>query len=419
MWFGRRWWRNRRAAATRRRRPSATDRRRRRSPTPQRPSIDRPSPRRRRRACASVPGRAGHPEELVDDLVARGSVPGAALVVVDADGRRARRALRRAPPTARARVPVGRGHALRARVADEAARRAGRRSWRSRRASPTSTSRWPSTCPGAAPQLTLRNTLAHYSGPARGRADAHARRRPDRRPGTRRARPTPHVAPERGAGERRVYSNPGYVLAGLAVEHAAGHAVRALPRRRPCSAPLGMGATTLGLPAALDDEAAWVREPGLWAHGVPLFNGDGVAPAAAAAVRRVRHGAATTRRFLALRAGRRPPAGRAAPRRRGDAGRAHDQPGRRARGRGGVVHDLAASPTGAAASSCATPRSGTGPATRSRRGPPRTSARRARWPSSTPGTGVAAVLLANRGTYCGWILEPGAWPDLCAAIVRR
>ena len=34
-----------------------------------------------------------------------------------------------------------------------------------------------------------------------------------------------------------------------------------------------------------------------------------------------------------------------------------------------------------------------------------------------PGHGRAAVLLANRGTYSGWILEPGAWPDLCAAIV--
>ena len=31
--------------------------------------------------------------------------------------------------------------------------------------------------------------------------------------------------------------------------------------------------------------------------------------------------------------------------------------------------------------------------------------------------GVAAAVLANRGTYAGWMLEPGAWPDICAAIV--
>jgi hypothetical protein len=26
-------------------------------------------------------------------------------------------------------------------------------------------------------------------------------------------------------------------------------------------------------------------------------------------------------------------------------------------------------------------------------------------------------VLANRGTYSGWMLRPGAWPDLVAALV--
>ena len=33
-----------------------------------------------------------------------------------------------------------------------------------------------------------------------------------------------------------------------------------------------------------------------------------------------------------------------------------------------------------------------------------------------PATGTAAVILANRGTYTRWMLEPGGWPDICAAL---
>jgi CubicO group peptidase (beta-lactamase class C family) len=33
-----------------------------------------------------------------------------------------------------------------------------------------------------------------------------------------------------------------------------------------------------------------------------------------------------------------------------------------------------------------------------------------------PATGACGVFLADRGTYAGWMLEPGGWPDLCAAI---
>jgi CubicO group peptidase (beta-lactamase class C family) len=34
-----------------------------------------------------------------------------------------------------------------------------------------------------------------------------------------------------------------------------------------------------------------------------------------------------------------------------------------------------------------------------------------------PERDVQAVLLANRGTYSRWMLEPGGWPDICAALV--
>ena len=34
-----------------------------------------------------------------------------------------------------------------------------------------------------------------------------------------------------------------------------------------------------------------------------------------------------------------------------------------------------------------------------------------------PAHGVAAALLCNRGTYSGWMLTAGAWPDIVSAIV--
>ena len=33
-----------------------------------------------------------------------------------------------------------------------------------------------------------------------------------------------------------------------------------------------------------------------------------------------------------------------------------------------------------------------------------------------PATGAAGVVLADRGTYSGWMLREGGWPDICAAI---
>ena len=32
---------------------------------------------------------------------------------------------------------------------------------------------------------------------------------------------------------------------------------------------------------------------------------------------------------------------------------------------------------------------------------------------------VGLVCLANRGTYSGWMMQPGGWPDLSDAVLRR
>jgi CubicO group peptidase (beta-lactamase class C family) len=355
---------------------------------------------------------AATPEELVDGLVARGSVPGAALVVVDA-GRQVIAERYAGSADREGTRPVGPGTrfalasltkplvALAALVAVEEGL--------AELDQPLA-----EHVPGAAPQLTLRNTLAHYSGLPEGV--------PTRTLG---AGPIPtwdearaayaQVAPERGAGERRVYSNPGYVLAGLAVEHAAG-----MPFERYLDeavlGPLGMGGTTLGLPAALDDEAAWVREPGLWAHGVALFNGAEWRrlPSAASA------GFATApdyARFLALvLAGGRLPDGRHLV--------AEETLAELTTNQGGALE-------GGVESFMTWPRADWGCGFELRDAKERHWTGDALSPQAAthfgasgtlafadPGHGRAAVLLANRGTYSGWILEPGAWPDLCAAIVR-
>ena len=160
-----------------------------------------------------------------------------------------------------------------------------------------------------------------------------------------------------------------------------------------------------------------MREPGLWAHGVPLFNGEEWRrqPSAASA------GFASApdyARFLALvLAGGRLPDGRSLV--------AEETLAELTTNQGGALE-------GGVESFMTWPRAdwGCGFELRDAQGAPLdrrralAAGRHALRRSGTlafadPGHGRAAVLLANRGTYSGWILEPGAWPDLCAAIVRR
>jgi CubicO group peptidase (beta-lactamase class C family) len=267
--------------------------------------------------------------------------------------------------------------------------------------------------PGAHAQLTLRNLLAHYSGLPEGVPTRALGAGPT--PTWDEARAAwPRIAPERPAGERRVYSNPGYALAALAIERAAG-----MPFERYLGeavlGPLDMRETTLGLPPELDERAAWVREPGLYAHGVPLFNGD--------AWRRLPQpqsaGFATARdygRFLAcVLAGGRLPDGRHLVAEETLAELLTNQGGALE----GGVESFMTWPVADWACGFelrdAKERHWTGDALSPR-------AATHFGASGTlafvdPAHRVAAALLANRGTYSGWMLQPGGWPDLCAAIV--
>ena len=94
-----------------------------------------------------------------------------------------------------------------------------------------------------------------------------------------------------------------------------------------------------------------------------------------------------------------------------------DEPGRRAARRRRVVHDLAGG------------RLGDRPGAARREGAALDGRRRCPRAPAThfgasgtlcfadPAHGVAAALLCNRGTYSGWMLTAGAWPDIVAAIV--
>jgi CubicO group peptidase (beta-lactamase class C family) len=266
--------------------------------------------------------------------------------------------------------------------------------------------------PDVHPQVTLRGCLAHTSGlpesvspalldlPAEPEwpllAAAYCR-----------------VPPELPAGERRRYSNVGYAIAGAALEAASGMAVDRYVREA-VLAPLGVAdECSLGLPAGAD--AAWVRDPGLFAPGVPAFNtawfraqplpqsnGFATARAYARVLQVVLRGGVseegvallapeTCAELLANQGGALP---------------------------GGVesfmTWDRADWALGFELRD-AKPRHWTGSALTASAG--------THFGASgalcfvDPGHGIAAAVLANRGTYSGWMLRPGCWPDVVAALV--
>ena len=220
------------------------------------------------------------------------------------------------------------------------------------------------------------------------------------------------VSPELPARTRRTYSNVGYVRAARELEAATGMAWDAYVRAAVLD-PLAMAATAFGS-AADDPSVVEVREAGLMGHGQQLFNGDrfralglpqsGAYGTASDYLRLVR---------LVLRDGvgedgtrllapetcalLRTVHGGALP---GGVGQFMEWD-RCDWALGFEVRDAKVPHwTGPALS----------PAAFTHFGASGTLA------FGDPASGAAAVILADRGTYSGWMLQAGAWPDICAAI---
>lgn len=262
--------------------------------------------------------------------------------------------------------------------------------------------------PEATCSATLRELLAHASGLPADSADARRVQLDPTSTWTEVAAAYATVAPVAAPRAARIYSNVGYALAALALERAA-----AMPHREYIAAavlrPLAMVRTALGAATAAADVVP-VRQPGLLGHGEQLFNGErfrslGLPQSG---------GFGTAEDYLRLLdcvAGRGPIL--IDPSLRGEL--LVNQCGALAGGVGDFMEwpicDWAIgfeardgkTPhwTGDALSSAAVTHFGA---------------------SGTlafhdPARDVQAVMLANRGTYGRWMLEPGGWPDICAALV--
>ena len=216
------------------------------------------------------------------------------------------------------------------------------------------------------------------------------------------------VEPVDAPRARRLYSNVGYALAALALERAAGTGYRAAIQRL-VLAPLGMADTAFGAPTD-DPTVMAVREPGLLGHGEQAFNG-----ARFRALGLPQSGAyGTAADYLLLLdaiAGRGPAPLPAAVGAALLAGQCGEPPG----GVEGFMtwpscawtagFDLRSDKdphwTGAALSPAAISHFGASGALA----------------VHDPVAGASLVLLADRSTYSGWMLEPGGWPEICAALV--
>lgn len=261
---------------------------------------------------------------------------------------------------------------------------------------------------------SLRDVLAHAAG--YGADDGGARRVQLRADSTWAdvAAAYRTVRPAAPARTRRTYSNTAYAIAAIALEDAAGMGYAEYVAAAVLE-PLGMARTTFGAPVDAPDVLA-VREPGLLGHGEQLFNGarfralglpqSGAFGSAAdylAFMRAVLDGgvAPNGTRILADETALEMTA---------------NQAGALPGGVGGFMEwpicDWAIGfelrdgkdPhwTGTALSARAFTHFGSA----------------GTLAFADPTTGRAGVILANRGTYSRWMLEPGAWPDLVAAMVR-
>lgn len=218
------------------------------------------------------------------------------------------------------------------------------------------------------------------------------------------------VEPVRPPATRRVYSNEGYAVLGalLAAVTGIGHAdyVRAAVLE-----PLGMDAY-LGLPEPESGRALDVREPGLWRPGLPLFNSRewrGRATAAGGAFATC----AAYARFVQLLLARGAPLLAAET----FAELAEVQ----YPGLAGGIESFRTWEVADWGLGCDI-RDGkdghwsgtrTSPATLSHFG----AAGTLMW--ADPEAGVGLVCLANRGTYSGWMMRPGRWPDLSDRVIAE
>jgi CubicO group peptidase (beta-lactamase class C family) len=207
-----------------------------------------------------------HPAaDLVDALVAAGAVPGMALVIADGDGLLVEHVAGSADRDGTVPVAPDTRFALASLTKPLVAMAAlvAAEEGIVDLDAPLAT-----LIDGVAPTLTLRNTLAHYSGlPESVPADALGVSSPCTWDELRHGYAS--VAQVATAGVRRLYSNPGYALAGAALEAASGIGIADYVRESVLE-PLGMANTSLGLAPGI--ARAWVRDAGLWARGIQQFN---------------------------------------------------------------------------------------------------------------------------------------------------
>lgn len=243
--------------------------------------------------------------------------------------------------------------------------------------------------------ITARHLLAHASGlPEVGP------------PGV----PALDVEPVRPPATRRIYSNEGYAVLGalLAAATGMGHAEYV---RRAVLEPLGMDAH-LGLPDAEQARALDVREPGLWQAGLPLFNARAWRERATAAGGMFATCAAYARFVQLLLCDGAPLIA---------AETFAEMAQVQFPGLAGGVESFMTWERADWGLGCeirdAKERHWAGT-----RISPRTlghfgAAGTLMW--ADPAAGVGLVCLANRGTYSGWMLRPGRWPDLSDRVLAE